>query len=76
MEEGRKKGRENGRGGVGEEAYIGVKYMEDEFEIIGNASDCQIMFNKAPQLFTYVVEIISKSSIYISPTRYGLTYIS
>ena len=56
--------------------YIGVKYMEDEFEIIGNASDCQIMFNKAPQLFTYVVEIISKSSIYISPTRYGLTYIS
>ena len=57
-------------------SYIGVKYMEDEFEIIGNASDCQIMFNKAPQLFTYVVEIISKSSIYISQTRYGLTYIS
>ena len=56
--------------------YIGLKYVEDEFEIVGNASDCQISFNKVPQLFTYVVEIISKSSIYISPTRYGLTYIS
>ena len=50
--------------------------MEDEFEIVGNASNCEISFNKVPQLFTYVVEIISKSSIYISPTRYGLTYIS
>ena len=56
--------------------YIGVKYMEDEFQIVGDANNCEISFNKAPQLFTYVVEIISKSSIYISPTRYGLTYIS
>ena len=55
--------------------YIGVKYMEDEFEIVGDASDCKISFNKIPQLFSYVVEIISKRSIYISPTRYGFTYI-
>ena len=56
--------------------YIGVKYMEDEFQIVGDANNCEISFNKIPQLFTYVVEIISKSSIYLSPTRYGLTYIS
>ena len=57
--------------------FVGLKYMEDEFEIKGNASDCEISFNTTlPQLFTYVVEIISKSSIYISPTRYGLTYLS
>ena len=56
--------------------YIGVKYMEDEFQIVGDANNCEISFNKVPQLFTYVVEIISKSSIYLSPTRYGLTYIS
>ena len=57
-------------------SYIGVKYMEDEFQIVGDANNCEISFNKVPQLFTYVVEIISKSSIYLSPTRYGLTYIS
>jgi hypothetical protein len=57
-------------------SYIGLKYIENEFQIVGDANNCEISFNKAPQLFSYVVEIISKSSIYISPSRYGITYIS
>ena len=56
--------------------FIGVKYMEPEFQIIGDASYCEISFDKIPQLFTYVIEIFSKTSIYISPTQYKLSYIS
>ena len=50
--------------------------MEDEFKIVGNATYCELIFNKIPQLFTYCIEIISKTSIYVYQTQYKLTYIS
>ena len=49
--------------------------MEEEFKIIGNNNDCKLELNRDNQLFTYTIEILSKTPVTIS-SNYWLRYIS
>ena len=54
---------------------IGITTKENEFNIIGNNKNCKIILDRENQLFTYTIEILSKTSITIN-SNYWLRYIS
>ena len=54
---------------------IGITTKEDEFNIIGNNKNCKIILDRENQLFTYTIEILSKTQITIN-SNYWLRYIS
>ena len=54
---------------------IGISTKENEFNIIGNNNNCKIIFDRENQLFTYTIEILSRTPITIN-SNYWVRYIS
>ena len=54
---------------------VGISNKEDEFYVIGTNKNCKIIFDRENQLFTYTVEILSKTPVTVN-SNYWLRYIS
>ena len=54
---------------------VGISNKEDEFYVIGTNQNCRIIFDRQNQLFTYTVEILSKTPVTVN-SNYWLRYIS
>ena len=54
---------------------VGISNKEDEFYVIGTNQNCRIIFDRENQLFTYTVEILSKTPVTVN-SNYWLRYIS
>ena len=54
---------------------VGISNKEDEFYVIGTNKNCKIIFDRQNQLFTYTVEILSKTPVTVN-SNYWLRYIS
>ena len=54
---------------------VGISTKEDEFYVIGTNQNCKIIFDRENQLFTYTIEILSKTPITIN-SNYWVRYIS
>ena len=54
---------------------VGISNKEDEFYVIGTNKNCKIIFDRENQLFTYTVEILSKTPVTVN-SNYWVRYIS
>ena len=54
---------------------VGISNKEDEFYVIGTNQNCKIILDRENQLFTYTIEILSKTPITIN-SNYWVRYIS
>ena len=54
---------------------IGISTKEDEFYVIGTNQNCKIILDRENQLFTYSIEILSKTPVTVN-SNYWLRYIS
>lgn len=55
--------------------YVGVRYIEPEFSVSGNYQDCWLQLEGEGKLFTYTIEIVSKTAIDMA-SSYTIQYLT